>query len=286
MLGHALNSIPPFSVTANDKLRFVAVFLVALASARVLKRFAWIAVVIVLVDLFFYNAGFNALVDAKYFRPRLPIVEALRAHAPDEPFRIVGRDWVFLPNASAQYGVEDIRGSDPMEWASYAAFFKTFSTQEAGTDVKRVQDVDRPELDFLNVRFLLAEPDASFGGKWREIYRGADGSLFENASAERRFFSSTAQIGTIENRDPRKFRMRVSGAGTVMSSQPATPGWTLYIDGRRRSMSPATFISFEVPAGEHDVKLTYRPLAFYASLIASLAGAALLAVYGVFGTRT
>jgi hypothetical protein len=292
-VGHFLNRVPPFGVTANDKLRFATVFIVGFVAARVVSRFAWVAAALVILDLFAYNAGFNALVDAKYFRPHLPIVDALRAHAPKEPYRIVGRDWVFLPNASAQYGLEDVRGSDPMELATYAAFFKTFSTQEPGTDVKRVQDCDRPEIDFLNVRFLLAEPDAQMSAKWRTVYRGADGSLFENTNAERRFTSATAVIDSIANDDPGRFRLhlRANGSSTVMSSQPAAPGWIVLLDGREVARPGGTFITFEVPSGEHNVEVIYRPRSFYWSLGVAVAGIALLIAAGrycgtVFGTNT
>ena len=222
------------------------------------------------------------MVKPKYFRPRLPIIDALRAHAPREPFRVVGRDWVFLPNASTQYGLEDVRGSDPMELASYAEFFRTFSVQEPGTDVKRVQDVDRPELDFLNVRFLLTEPDAQLGGKWRLLYRGADGTLFDNSQAERRFFSATANIVSMTNDDPRVFhvRVRAASASMILSSEPNAPGWRATIDGRPAPIRPGTFISFAVPAGQHQASIQYRPRTFYLSLAALAAGVLLVALHG------
>lgn len=280
-VGHAINTVPPFSFTANDKLRFVFVFIVAVVAARAIPLFAWVATVIVLADLFSYNTTFNALVKPKYFRPRLPIIDALRTHAPREPFRVVGRDWVFLPNASAQYGLEDVRGSDPMELASYAEFFRTFSVQEPGTDVKRVQDVDRAELDFLNVRFLLAEPDAQLGGKWRLLYRGADGTLFENTRAEARFFSTTAKIASITNDDPRIFSVNVIAptAAMILSSEPNAPGWRATVDGHQAAIRPGTFISFEVPAGEHKASIRYRPRAFYWSLAAASSALAILTTY-------
>jgi hypothetical protein len=129
IVGHALNAIPPFDIAANDKLRFVCIFLLAVVTAKSLndagaaaivissvfvivfalevylnrwklmrpidllgiaaigiflllqRRFrAWGAVALACIELFVFNAGFNALVDAKYFRPALPIVDALRAH--------------------------------------------------------------------------------------------------------------------------------------------------------------------------------------------------------------
>ena len=42
--------------------------------------------------------------------------------------------------------------------------------------MRRIVDANRPELDFVNVRFLLGEPDAIPGGRWRLIYRGAPDS--------------------------------------------------------------------------------------------------------------
>lgn len=275
LLGHTMNLMPPFSVSANDKLRFVSVFIVAFIAARALRRFAWLAALLVIIDLFYYNIPFNALVESKYFRPRLRIMDVLKAYAPAEPFRIVGRDWVLLPNASAQYGFEDIRGSDPMESRSYAEFFRTFSVQEAGTDVKRVQDVDRPELDFLNVRFLLAEPDVHIGGRWHEMYRSADGTLYENSASLRRFFSTDGGvIGRIEMPDSKRFRFKVESAtpATIRSSQPSA-GWSVRVDGALTNVFPGIFVSFVVPPGSHMIDVTYRPVAFRASLLLMIFGA-------------
>ncbi len=198
--GHALNAIPPFNIVANDKLRFVCIFLIAVVAAKALDvsktamaiasapivllaiyvyakrsdlmrpvdligvaailiflflppRFrSWAAVALVFVELCAFNSGFNALVDAKYFRPPLPIVDALRAHAPREPFRVAGLAWVLLPDSSAQYGLEDVRGSDPMAFASYDSYLRRFTAPELGW-LPLIKDANRPELDFLNVRF-------------------------------------------------------------------------------------------------------------------------------------
>lgn len=62
--------------------------------------------------------------------------------APPEPYRIVGLDWVFLPNASAQYGLEDIRGSDPMEFFSTSVVNPTeaiITTHAVGPDEFRLR---------------------------------------------------------------------------------------------------------------------------------------------------
>ena len=308
VVGHAANAVPPFSLAANDKLRFVCIFFACVIAAKAIDEAKWkiavaalpVVALLVYVDcrsplmrpidlfgiaaialflalprrwatvaiaaeLFVLNVPFNALVNAKYFRPPLPIVEALRAHAPAEPFRVVGHDWAFLPNASAQYGVEDIRGSDPMASAAYDAFLRRFTVQEPGTWVRRVVDVDRPELDFLNVRFLLAEPDAAFERKWRLLYRGPDGTLFENLQAKPRF-SGARDIRAL---GPAAFAMRVRGPAEVVSSQPGGRGWRVEVGGREEEVHTVegAFIGFRVPAGEWAVRVWYQSLSYRVSLI-------------------
>ena len=248
------------------------------------QRFrAWGAVALACMELFVFNAGFNALVDGKYFRPPLPIVEALRAHAPREPFRIAGLGWMLLPNAAAQYELEDVRGSDPMAFADYDRFLQRFTSAGTGSWVRLINDPNRPELDFLNVRFLLAEPDASPGGRWRLLYRGVDGTLWENPAARPRFFAQSVEVRNIRNTAPGEFAMTVvtSRPTIVESSEPLGPGRRVYVRGRRvplRHIENA-FIGFDVQAGESDVRVIYRPTTFYAScVIAVLAMIALVII--------
>lgn len=229
------------------------------------------------LELFVFNCDFNRLVDAKYFRPRLPIVEALRRHAPREPFRVAGFDWTLLPNAAGQYGLEDVRGSDPMSSESYTKALEPITAVEPGTDVARIVDVESPLLDRLNVRFLFAGAGASFGGRWRLVYSGRDGTLFENERARPRFFAEEGASISTEARSSSSFRLRVraSRAATVRSSQPAAPGWRLRMDGKRARMrtEEGAFLAFDVPAGEHVAEITYAPAAFYGALPAALAAA-------------
>jgi hypothetical protein len=332
--GHLINAVPPFNVAANDKLRFVCIFIVATVGARLLDREAarpaalrvasvlvallalyvyvkradlmrlgdligivtiftflllprriqpWGAVVLASIELFAFNAGFNALVDAKYFRPPLPIVDVLRAHAPREPFRVAGLDWMFLPNAAAQYGLEDVRGSDPMAFADYDHFLQRFTIAENGSWIRRIVDANRPELSFLNVRFLLTQPGANPGGSWRLLYRGADGMLWENPIAFQRFFSASAQVRNLRMTAPGEFSMTIVSpqAARIESSEALGPGRRVYVRGRRvplRHIENA-FIGFDVPAGQSDVRVVYRPMTFYVSCVIALLAVFALASY-------
>jgi len=149
------------------------------------------AFVLTTIELFIFTLDYNAITDHRYYAPRLPIIDALKraaSVAPPEPYRILGLDWVLLPNASAQYGLDDIRGSDPMEWADYVRFFRVAEVRDESIDVKRIVDPYHPAIDFLNVRYLLTEPGANLGGKWGLLYSGTDGELYENREFKGRFF--------------------------------------------------------------------------------------------------
>lgn len=369
----ALNEVPPLSLVANDKMRFMVVLLAAIAVGGVLDhldRFAiglalvstalagwllvelfqhhygrhfgpwalvapaglaavWLAIasssvtrargvvmvafIATVAELFAFNAPFNAAVDEKYFVPRLPIVERLRAIEPREPFRIVGHDWVFLPNNSAQYGLEDIRGSDPMAWAPYVGFLKLATVDTPGADVRRVVDAGVAAIDFLNVRFLFAEPGFDPPAGWTLRYEGPDGRLFENDEALPRFFAPArlrraahepccAEVGRVDDfRDvaviaeeggvqyesnaglrsiwfeqtrPTRFRLTLDASRPVLiaSSQPATPGWRVIVNGERAPLvrTNGAFIGFRVPAGHSKVAVEYAPTSFTASCVLSL----------------
>jgi hypothetical protein len=155
------------------------------------ERAALLACVLTAIELFVFTFDYNAITDRRYYAPRMPIIDALHrfaAAAPSEPFRVMGLDWVLLPNAAAQYGLEDVRGSDPMEWSDYVRFFRVAEVKDASIDVKRIADPTHIAIDFLNVRYLLTVPQANLGGKWQLLYSGIDGELYENKNFIARFF--------------------------------------------------------------------------------------------------
>lgn len=324
-VGRLFNEVPPFSITANDKLRFVALFIGAVVAAKALERIrGWYvpfaalcagaavyvyvhraavlrpwdllapatvvalmlvprrfapaaAAVLLTAELFVLNSGFNALVDARYYKPRLPIVEELHRIAPREPFRIAGLEWMFLPNASAQYGLEDIRGSDPMSYAAYTELLRPVVVDDRSIDFDRLVDVHSPLLDALNVRYLMTEPGAEPGGRWKAVYRGPDGSLFENPAVRPRFHvaEGEATVG-VTRRGAGRFTLEVQARTPVRiaSGQLDAPGWTV----SRAERVPGPFIGFRLPPGTHTVDVAYRPLTFHATVPLALLTAILLLV--------
>src|SRR5437762_11528242 len=166
-----------------------------------------------------------------------------------------------------------------MEFASYDVFLRGFTVQQEGTWVRRVVDADRPELDFLNVRFCIDTPDAVLGGKWRLLYRGNDATLFENTRVMPRFFTrGNAEIVDLRATGPRGYVMRIAAHAPALieSSVPNGPGWS--VRGRR----PGPFLSFIVPPGQSVVQVVYQPRSWLIScLIAALAFFTLISGIGI-----
>lgn len=334
LVGHAFNAIPPFTLIAPDRLRFVVLFFIATIAARsvdeitrsnhrdtslvlasivllaasvwllhakwgltldwsaaagVVALAAFIAFALVLprhaalaaacaivIELFAFNSGFNVLTSRAYYRPSLPILDALRQLTGKEPSRIVGHDWTLLPNAASQYGLEDVRGHDPMALESYARFFRKIAARDPASDVLRVQDLEQPALDFLGVRFLIAAPGFVAPSRWQLRYEGPDGTLYEARQWRRRFFATrgSATIGRIEQASPTRINVDVDAAtpSFIASSQPLAPGWRIR-DGRPIIAVEQAFIGFSVAPGRHRVTLEYAPRSFTISLALAFATA-------------
>jgi hypothetical protein len=325
-----VNAIPPMSLIAQDRLRFVVLFFVAILAARVVDRMprlgiaisglavlaaaTWllrarwgialgpqsaigvvalalfliiaiarpklapaIALVAIVCELFAFNMRFNVLVPRAYYRPSMPILETLRKLSRGEPSRMLGHDWTFLPNAAAQYGLEDLRGSDPMGSASYARFFETIAVDDPSSDVKRVQNVDHPALAFLGARFLMTDPSFTPSPAWQLRYEGPDGKLYESTQWRRRFFApyNDATIGAIVQESPTKLRVEIDAPRGAFIASSQSADWRVAGATRVVRLHDA-FLGFTVAPGKHVIRVTYMPRSFVISLVLAAAGACTL----------
>jgi hypothetical protein len=109
---------------------------------------------------------------------------------------------------------------------------------------------------------------------WRLLFRGADGSLWENPAAMPRFFARGAEVRNLRSDAPGEFAMTVVAMSPALieSSEVLAPGRRVYVAGRRVPLRhvDGTFIGFEVPAGASEVRVLYRPMSFYGSSVIAL----------------
>jgi Bacterial membrane protein YfhO len=173
--------------------RFLVAFAVLAASALLLaalsrgRRFAFAGLtVLAAAELLYQWRGLFRLSSPADLFPETPLVAFLRARP--APFRVVGAGPALFPNTNVFAGVEDIRTHDAVERRDYLTFLDA-TCGYPYEYFKKIQNVDAPALDFLNVRYAVTVPGAdSPGARWRLAYDGPDGRLFENTRALPRAF--------------------------------------------------------------------------------------------------
>jgi hypothetical protein len=102
----------------------------------------------------------------------------------------VGDGSILFPSSNVFAGLADPRTHDPMERRDYVEFLDATCGYDPREYFKVIRDLDAPALDFLNVRYLIRGPGSRPPGpKWRPVYSGADGTVFESVSALPRVFS-------------------------------------------------------------------------------------------------
>ena len=121
---------------------------------------------------------------ASAFYPRLPALDAVPREAPE---RFVGLGATLLPNAATLYGLEDVRGYESMTFRPLRDTYPLWSRPLAAW-FNIVEDLRRPFLSFLNVKYALVPPGEAPPPGWRLRSRGTGADLLENLSALPRAF--------------------------------------------------------------------------------------------------
>jgi len=265
--------------------------------------------------------GFIPAVDRRAFAPPIAGFENLPHDG--APYRIVGQGALFAPNIAAHYGLEDVRGYQAMTFDRLAETFSLWSIPQPVWS-NRVDDLTAPMLSLMNVRFALGIPESAVPPGWRLIGKYPGYQLLENGNAlPRAFVPRTIHLGTgdvtpamrachdfgaegwIEIGGPPMTIANGAGdvttradgahltlhasmrsAGWVVVSETAWKGWRAAIDHKSLKLHFAdrAFLGMYVPAGEHDIEMSYRPKAVANGGIVSLA--AVLVLVGVAIVRT
>jgi hypothetical protein len=295
----------------------IAAELVGLGVAIALLRKPQFLVAAILLQRFVSDGDVYKTHDRKIAYPPIPVLEPMKNAS--RPFRITGHGLAFIPGTSALYGLEDVRGYQAM---TFRRTFETFPLWCIHQPVwfNRVDDLTRPFLSFLNVRYAITWDRDPPPPGWREIARQKGSMLIENTRAlERAFIPRSIRIGhnaLAEMRDEQDFASRAwieaplppqdraNGPGTVVTrdrrlgydldvtmendgwvvaSIPRWSGWRASIDGRRVETHFANhaFLGIHVPKGTHRVQLVFLPATFVAGGVISLLTAATLIVFRV-----
>jgi hypothetical protein len=119
------------------------------------------------------------------FYPKLPILEKIPR---GEPWRTAPIGYVFPPNISSMYELEDVRGYVSLTLAPLAETFPIWCVARP-VEWNRVADPTTPFLSFLNVRYVIAPLAYRTPAGWKVLAEGREGRLIENPNALPRAFA-------------------------------------------------------------------------------------------------
>ena len=153
--------------------------------------------VLVLITAQRWLAGYDIYPTLPAFAayPPVPILRSLPRET-GAPFRIVGRAHALVPGTSALYELEDVRGYEAMTFSRYVATYDAWCIHQP-VWFNRVDDLTKPFLSMINVRYAIASDNVPPPDGWRRVavQRGAE--LLENTRVfPRAFMPSRVVFGT------------------------------------------------------------------------------------------
>jgi Bacterial membrane protein YfhO len=180
---------------------------VLLAFVAVSIKWKDLALLLLLVaiigELWETTGNWNPVVSNDWMYPKTPLItklDELTASIPaNDPYRITANGPAFFPNVAAVYGYQDIRAHDPMANGRYIGLLSLIINYDAANYFAEWNEFERRLIDFLNVRYIVATPNAVLPPRYRMLYDGVDGRIFENPDALPRFFAARNVI--LEFRD-------------------------------------------------------------------------------------
>jgi uncharacterized membrane protein YfhO len=121
----------------------------------------------------------------------------------------------------------------------------------------------------------MTEPkvELSDRARYRLIYEGYDGRIYENLRVMPRFFAADTNVKVAKySGDAYELRVDAPRETLVSSSVGYWPGWRVTHNGRRLEprVVDEAFLGFMIPAGRGVVRVRYVPLSFWLGAAVSL----------------
>jgi hypothetical protein len=311
----------PGSIDVPRFIAELAPLAVAAIVVLVIKNRAIVAPSLLALILLQRTISDGALIPANDPRIAYPPLALFRPlQSIGEPFRVVATGPALFPNTATMYGLEDPRVMTAMTLTAYDDTFPAWC-RRGGFGFNQVDDLTRPMLSMLNVRFAVVPKDDRIPDGWRDVTADHGSRLIENQRVlPRAFVPRNVRIGVsndIEDmsaatdfaetawldlpgfpRDmpngpgtiaihPHDLEVTMARDGFVVVSDSAWSGWRAYVDGRRTKIVRANhaFLGVFVPAGRHMVRLVYLPRSFVIGRMVSLITLSSIVAFGLLRRR-
>jgi hypothetical protein len=234
------------------------------------KMFTILAITLLVADLFAFGMGYNPVCSRDVVSQQNPAVEHLRSVAGDERIMPLNPSWslyntppaVWPPNASMLYGLYDVQGYDSL----YTRYYKDFADGLQGEDSSPIENGNiiffkhySPEAADLARFIISAQPIEDP----RLLLVSQDGVwIYENPEAMP-FAAVTNGEVHVTHRGANRVEMDVSAdtPGKLTVAQTYYPGWKAYVGGKETPVerNEQIFQQVDMPAGEHNVVLSFEP---------------------------
>jgi hypothetical protein len=174
----------------------LGVVLLAFIAAAVKRRhFAMLLLLLTAIigEMWVTTGRWNPIVSTDWMYPKTPLLtkldELTKEIPKNAPFRITANGPGFFPNVATVYGWEDVRAHDPMVNGQYISLLSLIIDYDATNYFAEWNEFERSYIDYLNVKYVVATPKAELPPRFRMLYDGEDGRLFENPDVLPRFFA-------------------------------------------------------------------------------------------------
>ena len=183
--------------TWQTPIMFIPLLLAALVLLLRKQRAVVLLTTLILltaVDMLAVAWAYNPTLETEHIYPQPEAITVLQAE--DEGlFRVVGLGLALVPNSNVVFGLDDIRGYDPMTPRRYANLIKQIEGYtKIGSHVVLWKNDQSPLLDLLNVKYLFN--DRQLETDWELIYQNGGGNyLYRNPDvSERAYFVAEAIV--------------------------------------------------------------------------------------------
>ncbi len=122
----------------------------------------------------------------RMFYPPTPILAHMQ-NDKGEAFRMGAMHYMFLPDAAALYGLEDVRGYEAMTFLRLAQTYGLWSVHNVAS-FNGLPDKSRPMLSLLNQKYMIALPAEQPDEQWKLVLEDRNARLLENTRVLPRAF--------------------------------------------------------------------------------------------------
>lgn len=130
------------------------------------------------------DGGLYPSIPERAFYPTVPLVSAI----PRDPlYRVTGVGSHLAPNVATMYGLDDVRGYEAMTFAPLVETYPLWC--RPGAPANTVDDLSRPFLNFLGVRYALAPSTTPPPDGWQVVRDDRGSRLLSNSRALPRVFA-------------------------------------------------------------------------------------------------